>query len=299
MAKVQRSNYLPYLQQHLDAQGEEDGMAIETVCGICQERTLDISKSARKYTSSDDTAEEHPRRNRHLPKYIRHGLERTVVLACGHVFGDRCIGNLLAQGTDVTCPSCGFRMAYRGCGHAISPALIPVAGVKPIRDEFPLTIGEGGDEPRNCLECRWKLIRSNMRYTLSDECVICRQKDMARLPQDLAGHRVHRNQHVNLGIKNAFYDIVMLVWPEFLTRETESSASKSATEQDRREVHASLLNALVLSELDETMWYRTKAGKGWNLTKEQLRKHAQGTATIEQTLLGWLLDSTRESRRTW
>ncbi|KAI0835668.1 hypothetical protein F5Y06DRAFT_289058 [Hypoxylon sp. FL0890] len=299
MAKVQRSNYLPYIQQHLDSQSDPNGVVLETVCGICQEKKLDISRSAREFTSSTEIPPEHFEGYRHLFNYTKHGIERTVALACGHVFGDRCIADLLALGSDLTCPSCGFRMTYQGCGHAIRPALVPVDGDEPVRDKFPLTIAEGGNDPDNCTECRWKLIRSNMRYALADECIFCRQRSQAHVPLDATGHRAHREQHINIGLRHAMEDAVALIWPEFVTRETDTSAMKAASDNERRQVHVALLNAMVLSELEDTIWYRTKAGKGSILTKEQLRKHAYGVASVEQSLLSWLVDSTRELRRMW
>ncbi|KAI8966262.1 hypothetical protein F5Y11DRAFT_188513 [Daldinia sp. FL1419] len=299
MATVQRSNYLPYLQQLLDTQGDTNGVAIESVCGICQENKLDISQSAREFTSCTETTEDHLALHRHFLSYIRHGIERTVALACGHVFGDRCIRSLLAQGSDLVCPSCGFRMAYQGCGHAIAPALIPIEGNNQIRDLFPLTVPEGAGDPRNCMECRWRHIRSHLRYALTDECVLCRQRTLAHVPLDQAAHRTHREQHMNIGLRQALDDILALIWPEFITRETNKSLERASAESERHQIHVSLLNAMVLSELDDTIWYRSKAGRPTALTKEQSRRHARGVASIEQTLLGWLMDSTREQRRMW
>ncbi|KAI1373449.1 hypothetical protein F4677DRAFT_223809 [Hypoxylon crocopeplum] len=300
MAKVQRSNYLPYLQQYLDTQSDEDGVVLEVACGICQERKLDISKSARKFTPSSEPAAEHLERHRHFISYLKHGLERTVALPCGHVFGDRCISDLLAQGTDLGCPSCGFKMSYQGCGHIIRPAPVPVDGYEPIRDLFPLTMPEGGNDPQNCTECRWKQIRSNIRYALSDECILCRRRNSSHIPLDLAEHRKHRERHINVQVRQALDEMVALVWPEFITRETELSAVKAATDNEHRQIQVSLLNAMVLSELDETLWYRTKASKTTsNLTKEQQRKHSRAVASIEQCLLGWFVNFPRQLRRTW
>ncbi|KAK6953132.1 hypothetical protein Daesc_005432 [Daldinia eschscholtzii] len=316
MAKVQRSNYLPYLQQLLDTQDDTDGVAIESVCGICQESKLDISKSAREFTTTKSpgstkppkttksrvfrkSPEEHPESHKRFLAYTRHGIEQTVVLACGHVFGDRCVRNLLAQGSDLVCPSCGYRMAYQGCGHAIPPALIPIKGDNSVRDTFPLTIPEGAKDPHNCMECRWKHIRSHIRYTLADECILCRQRTLAHVPLDAAGHRTHREQHVSVGLRQALDEIMALIWPEFVTRETNTSLAKASSESERHQIHVSLLNAMVLSELDETIWYRTKAGRSTHLTKEQLRRHARGIESIEQTLMSWLMDSSREQRRMW
>ncbi|KAI0901629.1 hypothetical protein F4806DRAFT_7153 [Annulohypoxylon nitens] len=301
MAQIQRSNYLPYIQQHLDTQDDLDGPALEVKCEICKENKLDISRSARETVSSIMPPIEHCEAHPRIFQYARHGIERTVTLACGHVFGDRCISKLMTRWEiDVlTCPSCGFGMTYRGCGHNIRPALLPVDGDEPIRDKFPMTIGEGGNDPHNCTDCRWKLIKSNLRYILADECVICRQRALARVPLDATTHRTHREQHINLGLRHALDDLVALIWPEFVTRETETSAMKAATDSEQRQIHNSLLYAMVLSELEDTLWYRTKAGKGTTLTKEQARKHARGVASVEQSLLSWLMDSTRELRRMW
>ncbi|KAI2612178.1 uncharacterized protein GGS25DRAFT_109341 [Hypoxylon fragiforme] len=302
--KVQRSNYLPYLQHYLDDQSDPEEVILDVVCAICQESKLDISKSAREFASSEAPPIKHLERFGHLPHYGRHGLERTVALACGHVFGERCIGGLLAQAQDLICPSCGYKMAYRGCGHAIPPALIPVDGHEPVRDKFPLTMAEeGGSEPQNCAECRWKLIRSNIRYSLADECVACRHRPDLRNAADGTGHRAHRDLHMKFGLRQALDDTLRLVWPEVVTRETEWSAEMTAADTDRRQVHASLLNAMVLSEIDATIWYRTKAGSkgssGTTLTKEQQKTHAQGVAAIEQSLLGWLVNSSPAFRRMW
>ncbi|KAI1384792.1 uncharacterized protein F4822DRAFT_373475 [Hypoxylon trugodes] len=299
MANVQRSNYLPYIQQHLDRQGEPDGVCLEIACGICQERKLDISQSARGYTSLDSPMTQQFGPYQHLHNYIKHGIERTVALPCGHVFGDRCIRDLQTRDIDLSCPSCGYRMTYQGCNHPIAPAGIPLDGNKPIRDTFPLTIPEGGDDPKQCLECRWKMIKASTRYTVADECVLCRQRVLANVPLDASGHRVHREQHLNFGLRRNFSDIVTQVWPEFITRETEESAIKTQAESERRQAHVSLLNTIVLSEMDDTVWYRSKAIKGSLLTKEQSRKHTRGLANLEQTLLSWLMCASREPRRMW
>ncbi|OTB01399.1 hypothetical protein M426DRAFT_323536 [Hypoxylon sp. CI-4A] len=300
MANVQRSNYLPYIQQHLDNQSDDNGMVLETVCGICQEHRLDISKSAREFTTlEDESSTEQPKSHQLLLNYIQHGLEKTVVLACGHVFGDRCIRDLAAAGNSLTCPSCGYRMTYQGCGHAIPPSLIAVEGHTTVRDQFPLTIPEDGKDPHNCLECRWKLIRTNLRYTLADDCVICRQRNNVRIAIDATGHRSHRDQHIHVGIRQALQDIAMLIWPEFTTRETETSGMKNVSDEERRQIHVSLLNAMVLSELEETIWARTKAGKGCTLSKEQTKRHEAGIASVEQSILSWLMDSHRGARRMW
>ncbi|KAI1803518.1 hypothetical protein F4811DRAFT_524422 [Daldinia bambusicola] len=190
-------------------------------------------------------------------------------------------------------------MAYQGCSHAIPPALIPIDGNNSVRDTFPLTIPEGAKDPQGCMECRWRHIRSHMRYALADECIICRQRTLANVPLDAPGHRAHREQHVSSGLRQALDETVALIWPEFVTRETNTSLAKALAESERHQIHVSLLNAMVLSELDETIWYRTKAGRSTHLSKDQLRRHAGGMESIEQTLLEWLMNSSREQRRMW
>ncbi|KAI6087348.1 hypothetical protein F4821DRAFT_236264 [Hypoxylon rubiginosum] len=300
MAKIQRSNYLPYIQHHLDTQGNADGVILDIKCGICNERKLDISGSARDLTSSSLPPTKHLEAHRHLPRYLEHGLERTVALACGHVFGDRCIREIQSKATgDLTCPSCGYQVAYK-CGHAIRPALIPVDGHELVRDKFPLTTSEGAEDPNNCLACRWKLIRSNIRYALADECIFCRQMEAAHMAVDKATHRAHRNQHINTGLRSMLEDIVFLVWAEFKTRETTSSAARALDDSDRHQAHVSLLDAMIRSEmLEETLWYRTRADKTMQLTKEQLKSHVQGVASIEDSVFELLMSSTREQRRMW
>ncbi|KAI1762229.1 hypothetical protein GGR53DRAFT_521803 [Hypoxylon sp. FL1150] len=299
MAKIQRSNYLPYIQHHLDTQGDEGSVVLDIQCGICNEYRLDISGGTRDLTSSSHPPTKHLEAHRYLPRYVQNGLERTVALACGHVFGDRCVRDLQSKGSgDLVCPSCGFRAAYK-CGHAIRPALIPIDGHELVRDGFPLTISEGGEDPNNCLECRWKLIRSNIRYALADECIFCRQMDGAHMPVDKTAHRTHRSQHIDIGLRQTLEDVVVLIWPEFVTRETTASAAKAIEDGDRHQAHVSLLNAMVRSELDETIWYRTRADKTMHLTKEQLKRHVQGVAAIEDSVFDLLMSSTRDPRRMW
>ncbi|XXG96844.1 hypothetical protein Hte_003135 [Hypoxylon texense] len=300
MAKIQRSNYLPYIQHHLDTQNDEDCVVLDVECGICKEQKLDISWLAREVASSAVPPTKHLEAHRYLPTYIKHGLERTVALPCGHVFGDRCIRDLLSKRPgNLTCPSCGYSVTYQCCGHAIRPALIPIDGHELVRDGFPLTIAEGGEDPKNCLDCRWKLIKSNLQYALAHECIFCRQMSEAHMPIDIAGHRTHRGKHIESGIRQTLEDTVALIWPELVTRETTSSAAKALDESDRRQAHVSLLNAMVLSELEDTIWHRIRVGKANQLTKEQLKKHARGVESIEESLLGWIMTSTQELRRMW
>ncbi|KAI0181161.1 hypothetical protein GGR52DRAFT_583583 [Hypoxylon sp. FL1284] len=324
MAKIQRSNYLPDIQHLLDAQNEPDSVALEVECRICGDNKLDISRSAREHTLSSLPPTKHLEAHRHLPRYMKHGLERTVALPCGHVFGDRCIADLRLRGKnkkpgkggDLACPSCGQRAVYAACGHAIRPARVPVDGHAPVRDAFPLTAAEaGGGEPRCCAECTWQVVRATVKFALADDCAMCRQTEaqlaVDRVPAD--AHAAHRARHLGAGLTRTLDDVAALVWPELATRETQAAAARRAADGDRRRAQVSLLRAMILSALEDTIWYRTRAlGKGGgrgrgtgtaagagSLTKEQLRRHAQAVADIEQSLLDWLMESARETGRMW
>ncbi|KAI1085493.1 hypothetical protein F5B20DRAFT_567478 [Whalleya microplaca] len=288
MATFQNSNYLPYIQQHLDAQGESNDIVLEIECDICQSR-LDISRSARTLASSEKS------RADLLLSYSKHDLERTVALPCGHVFGESCIGERSTGKDDLTCPSCDFKMVYKDCSHAIAPILIPVKGHNPIRDTFPLTIPEDGREPSNCKECRWKSIQPMLRRILDGECAICRQQSLAGLPLDLARHLRHRDGHINSGLKAALTELMDLIWPKFETRETESSLENSTSDNDRRQVNLSLFYAIVVSKVEDTVWNQSETQP---FSREQSRKHAHGVESIEQTVLGWVMGSS-DSRRMW
>jgi hypothetical protein len=91
-------------------------------------------------------------------------------------------------------------------------------------------------------------------------------------------------------------EIMMLVQPDFITRETETSAQKKIEDGDRRDVSAALLNAMVLTELEDTIWHRTATKK---LTKDQTRRHTLGVQSIESCILVWLMDFEKHCRRMW
>ncbi|KAI0013559.1 hypothetical protein F4779DRAFT_640012 [Xylariaceae sp. FL0662B] len=291
MATVKRSNYLPHIQQYLDVQGDPDSIILEVECGVCESR-LDISRSARTLSSSDKS------RTELLLGYTKYEVEKTVALPCGHVFGESCISDRSTAREDLSCPSCDFKMLYKNCSHAIAPALIPIKGHDPVRDRFPLTIPEGGKSPGNCKQCRWNMIQPQLRRPLSDECAICRQKSAVQLPLDPAEHLRHRDGHIGSGLKMTLAEFVELIWPKFETRETEPTSAetesseeeselsegKPASHEDQCRVNLSLLYATVLSELEETVWYRSKTQA---FSPEQSRKHAQGIASIERAVLSW------------
>jgi hypothetical protein len=89
---------------------------------------------------------------------------------------------------------------------------------------------------------------------------------------------------------------MMLVQPEFITRETETSVQKATEERDRRDVNAAILHATVLTELEDTIWRRTATKQ---LTKEQVRKHASGLKAVERCVLDLLMDAGKSCRRMW
>ncbi|KAI8625315.1 hypothetical protein F5Y19DRAFT_479824 [Xylariaceae sp. FL1651] len=258
MTSLQTSNFLPDLVDYVDAQTDCPNAALDVLCQVCWCKKLDISTVARPFTLTDETFDHLG----HVANLYTRGFERTVVFPCGHLFGDRCIGEKLVEERNLACPSCKFQMVYTSCGHMIAPILIPVNGTDIIRDTFPLTIPEGGRAPHNCKECRWKDIQIKLRYALNSRCVICAQKTRAGVPQDTIEHVVHRTQHLEHGVKEVISQLMSLIQPDFLTRHTKTSAEKVAAEADRRVVNASLLNAMVQTELDGTIWYGTATREG-------------------------------------
>ncbi|RYO96475.1 hypothetical protein DL765_011564 [Monosporascus sp. GIB2] len=296
MATVQTSNYLPDIQHLLDVQGNSDAVALEVVCACCRQNKLDVSRSTR-YASSDQPATKGLKSHRHLPRYQKLRVERTVALPCGHVLGDRCVTRtFIKTPPPVTCPTCEYKMLYVPCGHFIAPALIPVNGNDPVRDRFPLTIPEGGNVPSACKECRWRTVQSKLRFVLAADCGLCRQRAELEMPSNEAEHEAHRAQHRAFGLKDALAEIMELVWPDFVTRETGSSADKAMADADRRLATLSLLVAMVLSEVEDTVWYCTPSRKP---SGEVTRRHAAAVTSIEHSLLSWLMEARDDSRRTW
>ncbi|RYP10709.1 hypothetical protein DL764_000499 [Monosporascus ibericus] len=276
MATVQTSNYLPDIQHLLDIQGKDDAVALEVVCACCRQSKLDVSRSAR---------------------YQKLGAERTVALPCGHVVGDRCVTRMFIRTPPpVACPICEYKMIYVPCGHFIAPALIPVNGNDPVRDRFPLTIPEGGNVPSACKECRWRTVQSKLRFVLVADCGLCRQRAELEMPYSEAEHEAHRAQHRAFGLKDTLAGIMELVWPDFVTRETGSSADKATADADRRQATLSLLVAMALSEVEDTVWYRTPARKP---SGEVTRRNAAAVNSIEKSLLSWLMGARDDSRHTW
>ncbi|KAI1108947.1 hypothetical protein F5Y14DRAFT_56420 [Nemania sp. NC0429] len=298
-ATTRIANSVRELDPYLDAKVEDDTEAIlEFVCQICQRRRLTISTLARTLTlplppDGERATKPIEPRDHQLNLYIQ-GFEQTVVFPCGHLYGDRCLREGFMDRGQLACPSCGFKMTYPSCGHAIAPAIIPITpgDAGPVRDTFPLTMHEGGRFPDNCKECRWKEIRARLADALGAECTLCAQKG-----GDDEDHDAHRARHVEgVGIKEAMGKIMMLVQPDFVTRETKTSAEKTRQERDHRDANTALLVVLALTELEETVWRRTATRQ---LTEAQARRHAAGFRAIEQHLLGLLLDSGVNCRRMW
>lgn len=226
--------------------------------------------------------------------------EKALIFPCGHLFGDRCTQDKLLKADDkiLACPACGFRMAYENCGHAIAPASIPAEVDGCMRDTFPLTIPEGGPKPSHCKECRWKSIQVKLRYALSSECWMCSQRAKAGVPLgDSAEHDAHRARHIEYGMKEVLGEIMMLVQPDFITRETSESARKAEEEKNRRDAHGAMLTAMVLTELEETVWHDTPVTT--RLSEEWRRRHATGMHNIEDYILSLLMDYGKDCRRMW
>ncbi|KAI3337249.1 hypothetical protein HD806DRAFT_32403 [Xylariaceae sp. AK1471] len=296
MTTMQTSNFIPELDRYLDAKANGPDTALAVTCQVCRKRKLTISALAQSFMLIEERSTGCGEPLDQLVNLYVHGFEQTVVFPCGHVFGDRCVREKYVDQRELTCPSCEFQMTYTSYGHAIIPAIIPMRGIDSIRDTFPLTIPEGGQAPRHCKECRWKAIKAKIRYALNSECVIYVQKAGARVPQDPIEHDVHRIRHIKYGAKEVISRVMMLVQPEFITRETETSAQRAVEEGDRQNVNTAVLNAMVLTELEGTIWHRTATKQ---LTKEQVRRHALGLRVIESCIFGLLMDAGNNCRRMW
>ncbi|KAJ8128413.1 hypothetical protein O1611_g5222 [Lasiodiplodia mahajangana] len=300
---MQTTNSICEIGRYLDAEANDTDPdpALEFICQICKRRRLTISALAKNFALVGKQSTGSAKLLDSLVDLYVHGFERTVVLPCGHVFGDRCIREKLAQ-KDLVCPSCGFRMTYVRCGHAITPAIIPLgsADSRSIRDTFPLTIPEGGPRPTQCKECRWKAIKARLRYALALGCVMCVQKARPGVPfglEDAREHTAHYTRHMSCGLKEVLSEIMMLVQPNFITRSTEESARKAMEEADRRRADTALLNVIVLTELEDTIWQGTAMKQ---LSEEQMRRHAAGVRAVEWNVLGMLMDTDRKPcRRMW
>ncbi|KAI0402719.1 hypothetical protein F4802DRAFT_342535 [Xylaria palmicola] len=298
MAPTQTTNFIPELDlnRHTNSDVDVTDKGLDIICQICQERRLTISALAEAYIlNTEDLAGPEGPVDKLFDLYA-HGFEQTAVLPCGHIFGHRCVREELLRQGGMTCPSCGFQMTYKDCGHAIAPAIIPISEIGSIRDTFPLTIPEGGS-PSQCKECRWQAIQTKLRYALDSACVMCAQRAQAGVqPKNAQEHDAHRRQHIHHGIGDTLGGIMMLVQPDFVTRTTASSAQKAEDERDRREVSTALLKAMALTELEDTVWHDAATRQ---LAEDQARRHAAGVRAIEDYILGLLMDYEKNCRRMW
>ncbi|GAW26326.1 putative phosphatidylethanolamine-binding protein [Rosellinia necatrix] len=295
MKTMRRVNCITELELYLNANANGTNTDLEIICQVCEDKKLTISTRIHStLVEKDTTIPVQPLDE--LVSLTVHGFERTVIFPCGHFFGDRCVREKLLEEGGLTCPSCGFQMAYSNCGHAIVPAIIPASGAGCIRDTFPLTMPEGGPAPSHCKECRWRAIQGRLRYALSPDCVVCARMARAGVlsEDDSAEHDAHHTRHVQGGIKDALGEIMMLAHPDFITRDTKESARKAAGERDRRDAHGALLFAMVLTELEDTVWHRTPTR--W-LSEERERIHEAGVRHIECYLLRLVMDPGRDPER--
>ncbi|KAI0554908.1 hypothetical protein F4679DRAFT_579252 [Xylaria curta] len=289
--------FISELDLYLDTEADGTNTVLEFICQVCEKGRLAIPT----LTEGSDVGGTHlvgsvEPLGQLCNLYVQ-GFERIVVFPCGHVFGDKCVREEYWEQRDLACPSCGFRMVYTNCGHAIVPAIVPTSCAGSVRDTFPLTIPEGGQIPNNCKECRWIGIQAKLRYALNSECVICAQRAKAGVQLDNpAEHDEHRSQHVNYGIRHVLNETMMLVHPEFITRSTKTSAQKAMEDRDQRNVNTALLNAMALTELEDTVWHRTVMRQ---LTEQQMRSHTAGVRAIEHYVLGLLMHSGKNCRRMW
>jgi hypothetical protein len=297
MAFINTCNFVPDLENYLDANVNGLNAPLVIICQICRNRRLTISALAQSLIASEEGLNGCTGRLELMTILYSHGFEQTVVFPCGHVFGDRCVRERFHNRSDLTCPSCGFKMTYKRCDHAIAPAVIPVRYSSSVRDTFPLTIPEGGQEPRHCKECRWEAARAKLRYALDAECVICAMKASTGIPVDPKEHNAHRAQHVKFGVREAIAQVMELVQPEFITRESKTTRQMARDEKDTRDINAALLHATAMTELDDTIWCMAGTNR---LTKEQVKRHAVGVQAMENWVLGLLMDSGNSNcRRMW
>ncbi len=80
-------------------------------------------------------------------------IEKPVITACGHVFGDQCINHWLKApvktGCGPTCPVCRFELKFTVCPHAIA-AVDPYDPTNPP----PRTLVRNDTaKPENCFDC--------------------------------------------------------------------------------------------------------------------------------------------------
>ncbi|KAI0014999.1 hypothetical protein F4780DRAFT_787794 [Xylariomycetidae sp. FL0641] len=302
----QTSNYMPDLQPLLDLQADPaPGARLEVPCQLCGRNKLDISSSARaqhltkevlaKCLSSRPGSPASPLA-RLAPSP---GIERTLLLPCGHVFGDRCLrARLVASsssssgGGDFACPTCGFRMAYAECGHALAPVLVPVAGHAAIGARVPRTPAAA---PARCKQCRWTAVTAKTRHALGAGCALCRAQAAAGIRHDPIAHDVHRVRHVRgecAGIVDAAVALVLPAGDEDEEEEEEEEKDR----EERRQVNASLLRVLVATSLEDGVWMDTP---GRPMEPKAARDHAAALDAVEECLLGWLMEAPGDGRRVW
>ncbi|KAI0860947.1 hypothetical protein F4860DRAFT_503579 [Xylaria cubensis] len=289
--------FISELDPYLDTEANDTDTVLEFICQICRKGKLAIPTLTEAFNVGSTPSIGSIEPLSQLSNLYVQGYERIVVFPCGHIVGDKCVRKEQREQRDLACPSCGFRMVYTNCGHAIAPAILPASCAGSVRDTFPLTIPEGGRTPSNCKECRWVAIQAKIRYALNSECVICTQRSRAGVQlENPIEHDEHRSRHVNYGIRRVLDEIMMLVQPEFITRTTKDSVQKATEERDQRNVNTALLNAMALTEREDTVWHRTTTKQ---LTRQQARTHTAGVRAIQHHILGLLMHSGKNCRRMW
>ncbi|KAI0480751.1 hypothetical protein GGR56DRAFT_671836 [Xylariaceae sp. FL0804] len=191
MENVECRNHMTYIRPLLDVQADKGSKVLDVKCHMCWENRLDISRHARGSPEKASLVEAFGWR-------LRNRVERTLVLPCGHVFGDRCVHQMMAglgkcrnyaSGAVPKCPDCGYKLQYKACGHRLAPATVPVRGQAPLAGAIPLTMGEassrdGGDaaaqaaaaksaRPDHCPDCRGRRIQIQLDRLLPEECTLC------------------------------------------------------------------------------------------------------------------------------
>ncbi|KAK8024534.1 hypothetical protein PG993_012600 [Apiospora rasikravindrae] len=94
-APVINSHFILDFAQHLEKAGLEGNPTLHSDCIVCR-RTLDISSCVGDLVKAEcDLAGEPTAAKTKKQFYDKHGLERTIVLRCGHLIGEECLRDAL------------------------------------------------------------------------------------------------------------------------------------------------------------------------------------------------------------
>ena len=162
-------------------------------------------------------------------------MDCPVVTPCHHIFGEKCIKQRLAFGTDASnandcrsCPKCGRSLVYRDCGHTIKPRqfdLFDTDGIKWAELNWTsLAPLEEHQLSEKCLPCSSKMLRFRTIYSELEKTLIHYQTRRAWLINGVTkrGLSQHLLDEVNGDIGKCQADMKDLKpsvtdeWQEFL-----------------------------------------------------------------------------------